>query len=84
MITAAHVDEFREELLHLVKEGATDLTIDLAEVEMIDSRGLSVFVLCHRTLLKCKGQLTVVTHSDDLHKLFTLMRLDQHFTVKAA
>lgn len=81
-ITAASVDEFRKELNALVEAGETNLTIDLAEVDMIDSKGLAVFIVCHQTLAKKGGNLTVICDNADIRGLFHVMRLDERFTVK--
>ncbi len=84
VITAANASDFKQNLHDLVESGATDLTIDLAEVDMIDSQGLAVFVVCHQTLSSKGGALTVVTDNQDLRGLFHVMRLDQHFTVRGS
>ena len=49
-ITATNVDEFRQELLALVESGSVDLLIDLADVDMIDSKGLAVFIVCQKKI----------------------------------
>ncbi|MFQ5461878.1 MAG: STAS domain-containing protein [Phycisphaerae bacterium] len=84
VITAANASEFKESLHDLVESGACDLIIDLANVEMIDSQGLAVFVVCHQTVSAKGGSLTVMTDNEDLRGLFRVMRLDQHFTVKGS
>jgi anti-anti-sigma factor len=81
-ITAANADAFRKELLDIVESGHTDLVIDLSKVDILDSKGLAVFIVCHKTLAARKGNLTVITHNDDFMNLFHVMRLDRHFTVK--
>ena len=68
----------------LVDEGSLNLTIDLDGVDMIDSKGLAVFVVCHQTVSAKGGSLTVVTDNKDLLGLFHVMRLDQHFTVRGS
>ncbi len=80
-LTAGNADEFRRFLQELVESGENNLTIDLAGVEMIDSKGLAVFIVCYQTLSLIGGSLTVVTDSDDLKGLFHVMRMDEHFTV---
>ncbi len=84
VITAANADEFKLELKGLVETGLLNLTIDLGGVDMIDSKGLAVFVVCHRTVTDKGGSLTVVTDNDDFRGLFRVMRLDQHFTVRGS
>ncbi len=83
-ITAANADEFRKELLSVVENGHVDLTIDLSQVDMLDSKGLAVFIVCHKTVLEKKGSLTIVTDNRDFQDLFHVMRLDRHFTVKTS
>ncbi len=81
-ITAANVDVFRQDLLELVESGEVNLTIDLEKVEMIDSKGLAVFIICHKTVTDKGGELIVVCDNPDMLNLFHAMRLDEHFTVK--
>jgi anti-sigma B factor antagonist len=83
-ITAANVNEFRQELLTLIESGSVNLLIDLADVDMIDSKGLAVFIVCHKTVTAKGGSLTVVTDNNDLLGLFRVMRLDEHFTVRGS
>ena len=80
-ITAATADQFREELGKLVEDGNVDITIDLRNVDMLDSKGLAVFVMCHQSLSAKGGNLTVVTENADFRGLFHVMRLDEHFSV---
>ena len=83
-ITAANAESLRQELLELVQEGDCNLTINLNKVEMMDSKGLAIFVVCHKFLSERDKELTVVTDNEDFRELFHVMRLDQHFTVKAS
>ncbi len=83
-ITAANVDEFRKELAELIDGGATNITIDLNKVDIIDSKGLAVFIVCHKTLADRQGSLTVITDNDDFRGLFHVMRLDEHFEVRGS
>jgi len=83
-ITAANADDWCASLQKLIGAGAKHIIIDLEKVDIIDSRGLGVFVVCYKTLLAAKGTLTVLTDNADFRDLFTLMRLDEHFTVKGS
>lgn len=82
-IVASYLDELRSDLQKLIAEGQTNLAIDLANVSMIDSKGLALFMMCHKSLTARGGNLTVVTDNADLQHLFHVMRLDQHFAVRA-
>jgi anti-anti-sigma factor len=83
-IVASMASAFRTELKGLIDEGARELTIDLAGVQMVDSVGLGVFIATHNTLHQCAGRLILSNVSDDIVTLLKTMRLDQHFTVLAA
>ena len=83
-ITAVNAEEFRKSLQSSIEGGIQNLTIDLAEIEMIDSKGLAVFIMCHQSLASRGGSLTVITANDDMQQLFRVMRLDRHFTVRSA
>jgi anti-sigma B factor antagonist len=83
-ITAANAEQFRKELLSNIESGHKNLVIDLGGVDMIDSKGLAVFIVCHKTLSPQGGQLTVVTDNPDFQGLFHVMRLDEHFVVKGS
>jgi anti-anti-sigma factor len=83
-IVASMAEEFKAELLKSVKEGVKELTADLAGVGMVDSVGLGVLIAAHNSLQKNDGVFTVINASEDIYKLFKVMRLDRHFEVKMA
>ncbi|MCD4670617.1 MAG: STAS domain-containing protein, partial [Actinomycetia bacterium] len=71
----------RKELQSLIEGGQVNLAIDLADVGIIDSKGLAVFMMCHKSVSSRGGKLTVLTTNEDFKHLFHVMRLDEHFTV---
>jgi anti-anti-sigma factor len=75
---------FRKELLLLVQEGTRKLVIDLVNVKIIDSVGLGVLIAATNSLGKIDGKLRIVNASQDLCKVFKMMRLDQHFELQGA
>lgn len=75
---------FRKELLLLVEEGTRKLVIDLINVKIIDSIGIGVLIAATNSLGKVKGKLRIVNASQDLCKVFKMMRLDQHFELHGA
>lgn len=83
-ITATTEKEIRTALKNLIAGGATDLTVDLADVRMIDSIGIGLLIATHNSLGKAGGVLTLVNASQDLMDLFLNMRLNQHFTITPA
>lgn len=83
-VVASMASAFRTELKAIIDKGAHEVTIDLADVQMVDSVGLGVFIAAHNTLNQNDGRLVVSNASDDIVALLKTMRLDQHFTVLAA
>ena len=73
---------FRQELHSLVQEGTKELVIDLTNVEMIDSVGIGVLIAASNSLTKAGGKLRILNASDEVCRLFRMMRLDQHFEVQ--
>jgi anti-anti-sigma factor len=83
-IVASTVDVLRAELKELVGQGVSQITLDLTEVEVIDSIGLGLIISSHNSLAKAGGKLSVVKVSLEVHDLFRSMRLDRHFSVTGA
>ncbi len=80
-LVASHVEQFRGELRELVDKGIVRLAIDLEGVKMIDSKGLAVFMLCHKSVSAAGGSLVVLTRNEDFKQLFHVMRMDEHVRV---
>ncbi len=83
-LTATNAEDMRGELERVVSAEQGNVVIDLASVDMIDSKGLSVVLACYQTLSAQGRDLTVVTDNEDLQRLFHIMGLDEHFTVKGS
>jgi len=79
---ASYAQELRRNLWSLIEEGVTDVTIDLARVQMIDSIGLGVLIAAHNSLKKKQGRLAIVNVSKEILGLLKTMRLDRHFDIK--
>jgi anti-sigma B factor antagonist len=74
-------DTFRETLLSAVNRNHSDLVIDLAKVDTIDSVGLGVFIATYNTLAKKEKKLKVINASRRIHSLFQTMGLTRRFKV---
>ncbi|MCK4660726.1 MAG: STAS domain-containing protein [Phycisphaerae bacterium] len=83
-IVASALESFRKELQGLIEQGHVNLAIDLDGVGIIDSKGLAIFMLCHKSLTAKGGRLVVLTGNEDFKQLFHVMRMDEHFTVAGA
>ncbi len=80
-IVASMVEDLRKDFKQALHDGAEQITIDLSEVDMMDSMGIGVLVAAHNTLKKNDGQLELINASADILKLLQNMRLDQHFSI---
>ncbi|MEA2083853.1 MAG: STAS domain-containing protein [Thermodesulfobacteriota bacterium] len=80
-IVASTAEDLKAELKQALDEGAANLTIDLSDVEMVDSMGLGVLIAAHNSLRKKESSLTLINPSVDILKLLKNMRLDQHFLI---
>jgi anti-sigma B factor antagonist len=56
----ATVDDLREDLRKAREMYGVHLILDLAELEFMDSQGLSVIVSCHKTVTAAGGSLALV------------------------
>jgi anti-anti-sigma factor len=65
----------------MVGAGAREMTVDLSDVRMMDSRGIGLLISAHNSLRKVGGTLAVVHASKDILDLLHTMRIHQHFSV---
>ena len=80
-ITAANTEQLRQEILKEIDDSLNKITFNLAEVVLIDSSGISLLISIQNTLKDKLEKLQLVNTSDDLKRMFKLMRLDRHFSV---
>lgn len=80
-IVSSLAQEFREELKGIVDRGVKELTVELLQVEMIDSIGMGLLIAAHNSLVKNGGKLKLVNASQDILGLLRTMRLDKHFQI---
>jgi anti-sigma B factor antagonist len=81
-VVASMANEFRSQLHWLVQESPHELVIDLDGVEMVDSVGISIIIATHNSLDEVGGCLRLTNVASDIYTLFTIMRLDNHFTIE--
>ena len=83
-IVASMADALRAQLKDIVAQLTGPLTIDLAQVELIDSVGIGLLIAVHNSLSQKGGKLTLAHVSPDLATLLRTMRLDKHFSIQPA
>ena len=76
------VEDLRGTLKKLLSEQLNRITLNFQSIEMIDSMGIGLLVSTHNTLTARGGDLVIVNLSPDLLELFTVMRLNEFFTIE--
>lgn len=77
-ITSQTKEALRADLLALVGKGETHITLDFSKVDVIDSTGIGLLVATCNSLKEKGGDLIVQHASNDIQKMFRIMRLDRH------
>lgn len=81
-LVASMAEEFKNELISAINASSSEIVIDLAGVEMVDSVGIGVIIAAHNTLTQAERKLSVINVAKDVYGLFTTMRLNRRFTVE--
>lgn len=76
------VEDLRGTLKKLLSEDLINLTMNFQSVDMIDSMGIGLLVSTHNSLTARGGKLVINNLSPDLLELFTVMRLNEFFTIE--
>jgi anti-sigma B factor antagonist len=82
-IVASQAQTLRAPLWKEIEHGTPHVVVDLQHVEMVDSFGMGLFISAQNLLHAQGGKLTVMNVSEDLLRMFRLMRLDKHFAITA-
>ncbi len=80
-IISSNTEDLKTNISTLVEDGVKELNFDLKNVEVVDSSGLSVLIAAQNSLKKVGGNLNLVNVSENIAKLFRMMRLDKHFGI---
>ena len=80
-ITSSTVGDLRENILLQLQENKINITIDLENVDVIDSIGLGVLISCYKALLELGGKLSFISASEDLMLMFKVLKLDNYFSI---
>ncbi len=80
-VVAASVPALRLTMRGIVSDGARELVVDLANVEMVDSTGIGLLISAHNSLHKLGGRLAVIHASHEILDLFRTMRIHQYLSV---
>ena len=80
-ITSVTVPEIRDQILKTMDAEVIQIHMDLNQVEMVDSTGISLLISIQNSLKKNSGELSLLNTSGDIVHMFKLMRLDKFFKV---
>lgn len=70
----------RDELLEQIDRGATEMSIDLSELNYIDSTGLGVLITIHKRIKEKDGKIVMTGAQGMVEQLFKRTRLDRVLT----
>jgi anti-sigma B factor antagonist len=73
--------EFKQQLLDVISEGASEVIVDLTSTTFIDSTTLGVLVGGVKRLRPAGGQLSLVCSDRNITKIFEITGLDRVFTI---
>jgi anti-sigma B factor antagonist len=71
----------RQALIDLVEGGATDIVVDMAKVDFLDSTGLGVLVGGLKRVKSKEGELRLVVTQDRIMKIFDITGLSKVFPI---
>ncbi len=83
-LVASSVEDLRDVLKKLISDKINKMIMDFEGIEKIDSMGIGLLVSTHNALSEREAVLEVINLSSDLLDLFTVMRLNEHITIKGA
>jgi anti-sigma B factor antagonist len=73
--------QLREELLRLVSDGATTVTVDLSELAFVDSTGLSVLITGLKRLRQQGGDLALRSPTPGTRRVLEITGLTEVFPI---
>jgi len=75
----AHI--LQEKLAGVLNSGATTLELDLLDCRNISSTGIGKILLFYKDYITKGGEIEVVRSSNSVYELFSMLKLNQLFTV---
>jgi anti-sigma B factor antagonist len=80
-LDAATASHLYDRLAELEMEGATNVVLDLARLNFMDSTGLGVIVTEHKRVQRAGGTLTVFSPSSPVRRLFEITGLSDRLDI---
>ena len=76
------VGQLYEELATLTREGARHIAINLAELDFMDSTGLSAIIAAHKRAEALEEELILFSPSRDIRRLFEMTGIDSYLNIR--
>jgi anti-sigma B factor antagonist len=73
--------KFKEDMLGLIDQGATELIVDLSEVTFVDSTALGVLIGGIKRMHAVDGRMALVVTTRPVQKVLTITGLDRVFEI---
>jgi anti-anti-sigma factor len=83
-LDTSNVVEFYAELAQLAREGICHVALNLAELDFIDSTGLSALVTAHKRAIEAGGELLIFSPPADIRRTLKITGLDGFLNVRPA
>ena len=74
-IVGGNTAALKNELSELINSGQLEITLDMKQVEMVDSLGIGILIAARNSLQRVSGKISIVNLSDNLTRLFSNMRI---------
>ena len=71
-----------EKFAELAREGINHVALNLAELEFMDSTGLSVIIAEHKRTTSMDGELIIFSPSARVRKLFEVAGMDRYLNIR--
>lgn len=81
-LIASNVEQLRAILKKIINVDILEVTIDMRDVQMVDSSGIGLLIQLHNSLAKTGATLKITNASENVKELFKSMRLDKRLTIQ--
>lgn len=81
-LVAGKLDDFREKIKEMIKNGHNSITLDMNNVDLIDSTGIGFLAATYNSLSKNGGSLRIIGLSEEMYSFFTSLRLNSYFKIE--
>lgn len=81
-LIAGNLDDFRVKLKELIKNSPESVTLDMSDVNFIDSTGIGFLAATYNSLAKSGGTLRIIGLSEEMYDFFISLRLNAYFKIE--